>query len=239
MQTINNNRDIVIGDVHGCLNELKILINKLDLTSNDNLYFIGDIIDRGQDTIGTIKYIFELSKNINVQLILGNHEEKFHRYLDKNKELNNDLFNSYKRLLTNDEIEFLKKSYYNYYIKKHDVMLIHGGFLKKIKLSKEVNNLYIDRKHQHFSLLTMVRYIDTKGGFIELFNNDENSSFWAEKYNGEIGTIIFGHNYFLQDSPQFFKHAIGIDTGCVYGGWLTALILSEPGAISHISVKYT
>lgn len=235
MQSIN--RDIIIGDVHGCLNELKLLIEKLNLIPGDNIYFIGDVIDRGSDTISTIKFIMNLSLSFSVIMILGNHEEKFLRYIEKSKDLTNDIYNSYKNLLSENEISFLRKSYYNYYIKKFDIMLIHGGFLKKIKISKEVNNMYISRRHQNYSLLTMVRFIDKKGSFIELNKNDENSLFWAEHYKGEYGKVVFGHHVFMQDKPKVYKHAIGIDNGCVFGGWLTALILSDSSNTSSLSVK--
>ena len=74
-------RNIIIGDVHGCLDELKELINKLELSSTDNLFFIGDLIDKGPDSVGVVKYVYELSKLYSTVLILGNHEEKFLRFL--------------------------------------------------------------------------------------------------------------------------------------------------------------
>lgn len=74
-------RNIIIGDVHGCLDELKELINKLELSSADHLFFIGDLIDKGPDSVGVVKYVYELSKLYSTVLILGNHEEKFLRFL--------------------------------------------------------------------------------------------------------------------------------------------------------------
>ena len=237
MQITNKKRDIIIGDVHGCLEELKLLIGKIRLGPNDRIFFIGDIIDRGYDSIGTIKYIKYLSTLHTVVLIIGNHEEKFLRYIEKKNDLNNDIFNDYIKKLTSDDISFLKNAYYNYFIADQNIMLIHAGFLKKIKLVKGVNNKYINRSHKEYSLLTMVRCIDLNDNFIEMSKSDENSTFWAEKYNGDVGRIVFGHNYYLQDSPKIYNHAIGIDNGCVYGGWLTALIFDEECNSSSISIK--
>lgn len=238
MQTINRNkRLIIIGDVHGCLDELKELILALSLTTNDSIYFIGDLIDRGPDTIGTIKFIYTLSNHFNVIKIIGNHEEKFLRYLEKKNELNNDIFNEYLTKLSEQEINFLKDSYYNYYIPEHDIMLIHGGYLSKIELKKGINNKYINRKNTNFSILTMTRFIDPTGRFIEFGKNDDTSIFWAKKYNGQVGKVVFGHNYFKQNGPYYFEHAIGIDNGCVYGGWLTALIIDAHSNISSLSVQ--
>ena len=74
-------RHIIIGDIHGCIDELKMLIQKLELQQDDHLYFIGDLIDRGPDSVGVVKYVKALSEDYAVVLILGNHEEKFLRYL--------------------------------------------------------------------------------------------------------------------------------------------------------------
>jgi bis(5'-nucleosyl)-tetraphosphatase (symmetrical) len=43
-------RTIIIGDVHGCLDELKALINQLELTPSDRLFFIGDLINKGPNS---------------------------------------------------------------------------------------------------------------------------------------------------------------------------------------------
>ena len=61
--------------------------------------------------------------------------------------------------------------------------------------------------------------------------------FGQKKYNGEVGKVVFGHNYFKQNGPYYFEHAIGIDNGCVYGGWLTALIIDAHSNISSLSVQ--
>ena len=74
-------RTIVIGDIHGCYKELKQLI--VDLKDNreynkdtDRLIFLGDYIDRGEDSREVIWYIQELQKeNSNVIALMGNHEK--------------------------------------------------------------------------------------------------------------------------------------------------------------------
>lgn len=90
-------RHIVIGDIHGCNLELNALVENLKLTKKDNLYFIGDLIDKGVDSVGVVKTVYSLSRDYNVKLILGNHEEKFLRYV-KNKEINQAALNSMKNI---------------------------------------------------------------------------------------------------------------------------------------------
>ncbi len=64
-------RVIVIGDVHGCLDELEQLLEKLEYCpENDILYFLGDIINRGPYS----KEVFYKIKSLNAVSVLGNHE---------------------------------------------------------------------------------------------------------------------------------------------------------------------
>jgi predicted MPP superfamily phosphohydrolase len=74
-------RQIIIGDVHGCIDELNELMQLLAPSADDQLIFIGDLIDRGPDSSGVVRQVVQWSKQMDVKLILGNHEEKFLRYV--------------------------------------------------------------------------------------------------------------------------------------------------------------
>jgi len=76
----------IIGDVHGCIDELQELIQQLAPGAYDQLIFIGDLIDRGPDSSGVVRQVVQWSKQLNVKLILGNHEEKFLRYVQHIKD---------------------------------------------------------------------------------------------------------------------------------------------------------
>ena len=67
----------IIPDIHGCAKTLKVLLeNMLKVTKNDQLYFLGDYIDRGPDGKGVIDYLMHLQKEeYNVLLLKGNHED--------------------------------------------------------------------------------------------------------------------------------------------------------------------
>jgi len=71
-------RSIVIGDVHGCLNELKALVQKLDYRQgDDHIIFVGDLIDRGPYPVETVAYAMQLG----AYTIRGNHEDNALRWL--------------------------------------------------------------------------------------------------------------------------------------------------------------
>ncbi len=74
-------RHVFIGDVHGCIMELNLLLEKISLKETDILVFIGDLIDKGPDSVSVVKRFTTLKYKYDVKLILGNHEEKFLRYL--------------------------------------------------------------------------------------------------------------------------------------------------------------
>ena len=70
-------RQIAIGDIHGCVKTFRFLVhNELQVTSDDHLILLGDIIDRGPDSKGVIDEIIALrDRGIRVQVLQGNHEE--------------------------------------------------------------------------------------------------------------------------------------------------------------------
>ena len=82
----DTDRTIVIGDIHGCCQELKGLITLLlddgrYRPGHDKLIFLGDYIDRGKDSRSVIRYIRDLQKaNGHVIALMGNHEDMFVQY---------------------------------------------------------------------------------------------------------------------------------------------------------------
>ena len=241
-----NTRHIIIGDVHGCNRELQALINQLKLSIHDNLYFIGDLIDKGPDSIGVIQTVYKLSRKYKVKLILGNHEEKFLRFL-KNKESNvnalqamknTEVFEQLDNLASKDEIDMLKNAYFYYKLPEHNYLLVHAGLPNDISLSLTDFPKYgkhFEKPFKKLRLLTMTRNLNKLGKFLSLGEESEGKYFWAEKYDGKYGTIVYGHEAYIGEGIKKYNNAIGIDTGCVYGGALTALVIEGVNEIYHLS----
>ncbi len=73
-----NGRRIAIGDIHGCADTFQLLVRKLDLQAEDQLFLLGDLIDKGTRSKEVIDYTLELKeKGLNVFPIMGNHELSF------------------------------------------------------------------------------------------------------------------------------------------------------------------
>lgn len=136
----------VIPDVHGCAKTLQYLIEQdIKATKSDNLYFLGDYIDRGPDAKGVIDYIMSLQKGgYNINYILGNHEaylldawengQKFHLFKtqaekewDKHGGL--DTLRSFgvhrPKNIEKQYIDWIKKG--QYFIELDNYVLVHAG----------------------------------------------------------------------------------------------------------------
>jgi serine/threonine protein phosphatase 1 len=241
-------RHIIIGDIHGCIDELQILIQKLELMQSDHLYFIGDLIDRGPDSAAVVKYTRLLSEKYAVVLILGNHEEKFLRYLS-HKMNNQSAVKSMKGTAEFDDlilqlddvdIKFLSIAYFNYNIPSENICLLHGGIPGNNKIDLSINHQYSQellKSKKGFELILKTRYLDESENFISLGMENENSVFWADNYDGRYGKVIFGHHAIINDCPKEFPHAIDVDTGCVFGGWLTACVVESKSNFNFISIR--
>lgn len=211
------NKLIIYGDIHGCYDEFISIRNKINPQKDDIEVCVGDIITKGKDSIKTLDFVIEY----NIKSVLGNHEDKIIRYLkhqQSNKKnpitLDGDEQNIVNQL-TNEHINFLEQL--PLYLKFENITILHGGLQNNMNL----NEL---SKRDRQKILRM-RYLDKNGNFLALDKEDENSIFWADIYDGNQGFIVYGHQWF--DDIKQNQHTLGIDTGCVYGNKLTAVIFTN------------
>jgi bis(5'-nucleosyl)-tetraphosphatase (symmetrical) len=211
------NRLIIYGDIHGCHNEFISLRKKINPKKNDIEVCVGDVITKGKDSIKLLKYL----QTHNIKSVLGNHEDKLVRYLEhkKNKKKNPVVLDSDEKLiidnLDNNDIEYLKNM--PLFLRFKDITVLHGG----IQNHQSLNNLV---KKENSKILRL-RYLDTDNNFIAYGKENEDSIFWADIYDGNQGFIVYGHQWF--DEVKQSKFALGIDTGCVYGNKLSAVIFDN------------
>lgn len=91
----NYERVFAIGDIHGSLDKLKSLMDNIPYINDKDLFiFLGDYIDRGEQSLESLKYIMELSKKENIICLMGNHEQMMLDFF-KNNDLNTtDVYDS-------------------------------------------------------------------------------------------------------------------------------------------------
>ncbi|MFO7882450.1 MAG: metallophosphoesterase family protein [Kosmotogaceae bacterium] len=195
----------VIGDIHGCLKSLKKLMKKLPVKKEDELIFVGDYIDRGSDSKGVVDFLVELSNKYKCIFLRGNHEQMLLDYLDDKKLGRIWYLNGMDATLKSyGDINSIPKDHLDFfrstefYYLTGDYLIVHAGLVPGKPLEEQ------DK--------------------MELIWIREEFIYCNKPLNSKI--IVFGHTPFL-DGPYFDKTKIGIDTGCVYGGKLTAIRLED------------
>jgi serine/threonine protein phosphatase 1 len=199
---MDDKRFFVVGDIHGCLDMFRGLMDKIDWDPvKDGLILLGDYIDRGNDSKGVVDYIIGLKKiSPNIQCLMGNHEELFLNYISGEDE-GTFLFNGGVNTLT---------SYYENGNREIDPE--HIAFIKSLLIMVELDDYYIVHAGLKPGVETKAQTVKDKLWIREPF-------IFSEYDFGK--RIIFGHTPF--SSPLIMDNKIGLDTGAVFGNKLTCL----------------
>ena len=234
-------RHLIIGDVHGMLPELVSLIETFNPTEDDEITFVGDLVDKGPESPGVVRYVRELSETHRVVVVEGNHESKHrqHRKNLRNGKVREGEVNDITKMLSDEDIEFMDSFMPFHRIPEHGILVVHGGIPGNLEHFPETIEEYLgmsNSKRKRFLKISRTRVLckDT-GKFRSLEDATPEDPFWDEVYDGRFGFVVFGHEPFL-DGPKVREHSVGIDTGCVFGGTLTGLVINEDGTRSFLGV---
>ncbi|MCK4278708.1 MAG: metallophosphoesterase [Desulfurellaceae bacterium] len=203
------NRIFVIGDIHGCYERLKTLFKKLHIKNNDMLIFLGDYIDRGTDSKKVVEEVINLKSQYHIITLLGNHEKMLLDILQKSLPIEMWLFNGGETTLL------------SYGIKKYNISSDlfppeHIEFFKSLLPYYEMGNYIFVHAGLKPNIPLGKQSIDDLVWIRDEF-------IYSDCDFGKV--VVFGHTPLAE--PLFLKNKIGIDTGAVYGGKLTCLVLPE------------
>jgi serine/threonine protein phosphatase 1 len=229
-------RHIIIGDVHGMKLELVALLENTNFSKEDHLVFVGDLLDKGPDSAGVVRFVRELSASHDVTVVEGNHENKHTRFransgvrpgvAKKMAEAQPEL-ESITGVLTQEDKEFLGSVVPFHRIPEHNVLVVHAGIpanMDWFPSSVEEAVSLGGKKKKSFGQVMRVREVCKETGkFLALGAAGEDDPFWAEVWDGRFGHVVFGHTPCRE--VMKFPHATGIDTGAVFGGKLTAMVI--------------
>lgn len=244
-------RTCIFGDVHGMRDLLEELVEKLDLKESDTLVSLGDLVDKGPDSAGTVKYLGQLSREAPFKTVLleANHEDRHIRYqrnLTERPKIARQMAEAAKMLpdldaaLDEEDRAFLKSAHLFLRVPSHNVLCLHAGIPGNFDWFPETVEevCALPKKDQQWLRQVLrTRYLDAETGrMLSLGKEKPGDPFWADIYDGRYGHVVFGHQPFFE-GPREFPHATGIDTGAVEGGHLTALVLHEGGTREYVSVK--
>lgn len=242
-------KHFIVGDVHGMAVELDALITTLNPSTDDTVVFVGDLVDKGDDSAGVVRFVRELSQTHNVVVVEGNHEDK-HRRFRTNRvarpEVAAKMVERQAELaeitdaLSAEDVAFLDAAVPFHRVTEHDVLVVHGGIPANMDTFpatvEEARSLGGKRKRA-FQCILRTRHVHHETGkMVQLGAETEADPFWAETFDGRFGHVVFGHEPMKGDVPGEWEHATGIDTGCVFGGRLTAMVIESDGSRSFVSV---
>ncbi|MFF8769276.1 polynucleotide kinase-phosphatase [Kitasatospora sp. NPDC015120] len=222
----------IVGDIHGCRSELETLLTRLGWTlvrddagrpvdavhpAGRTAVFVGDLVDRGPDTPGVLRLVMGMVAAGHAVCVPGNHENKLGRALDGRKvTVSHGLQESLDQLAQEPEEfraevrTFIRGLVSHYLLDGGALVVCHAGLPEKYhgRASGRVRShaLYGDTTGETDEYGLPVRYP------------------WAEEYRGRA-LVVYGHT--PVPSAGFVNNTICLDTGCVFGGSLTALRYPE------------
>lgn len=222
----------VVGDVHGCRSELETLLGTLGYVvvrdeegrpvdaahpEGRRALFVGDLVDRGPDSVGVLRLVMGMVAAGHALAVPGNHEHKLVRALDgRNVTVSHGLETTLAELAAEtDEFRAAVRAFCDGLVAHlvldgGDLVVAHAG------LKEEFHNRASGRVRA-FAL-----YGDTTG------ESDEYGLPvrlpWADDYRGRA-TVLYGHT--PTPVPTWVNNTMCLDTGCVFGGHLTALRYPE------------
>ncbi|HEX9296610.1 MAG TPA: metallophosphoesterase family protein [Polyangiaceae bacterium] len=205
-------RTVVVGDVHGCSDELERLLELVQFEDGDALYFLGDMLSRGPDP----EAVLALFRRTRARGVRGNHDDALLRWHARRREGGPELHlgrANQKLALQLEPADWEALESLALYIElpSHDLVLVHAGLIPGVALEA-----------QPLEALLSMRYLGPNNEPIE----KGGSILWGARYVGPPH-VLFGHN--AGREVQLHEWATGIDTGAVYGQRLTAVVL-DPGA---------
>ena len=220
----------IIGDVHGCCDELEQLLQQLGYERNDGgpwahpagrkAIFVGDLVDRGPRIVDTLKTVMSMSQAGTALSVPGNHDIKLKRKLE-----GRDVTVSHGLDRTLAELEqqtpefraevqkFLDGLVSHYVFDDGRLVVAHAGMKAEMQGRGSA-------KVRDFALFGETTGETDEFGLPVRYN-------WAAEYRGRA-SVVYGHTPVPE--PEWLNRTINIDTGCVFGGTAHGLALAREGA---------
>ncbi len=191
---------IVVGDIHGCFDEFRDLLDKIGPSEDDEIVAVGDICNRGPNSADVVDFFRE---NRRAVTILGNHE------------VNNIMWAARKRTPSKPQIvEYLLSGerfpemieYFRalpLYLEFEDFIAVHAALDPRRHLSNQKRRILIKGYQK---------------------NDPEKNELWKKLYSG-TKWVFYGHEF--RPKPHIVGQTVGLDAGCCFGGALGAVVMPD------------
>ena len=224
----------IIGDIHGCFEETRSLLAKLGYSVSESerqdgvrysvippdgrkAIFVGDLVDRGPDSPGVLRLVMDMVEDDVAICVPGNHDDKLQRKLSgRNVKVTHGLAETMQQLEGESEefiarvISFVRGLISHYVLDRGRLVVAHAG-MKQAYQGRGSGTV------RAFAL-----YGETTGETDEYGLPVRHD--WASEYRGDA-MVVYGHTPVAE--AEWLNNTICIDTGCVFGGNLTALRYPE------------
>jgi Calcineurin-like phosphoesterase len=198
-------RTLIVGDVHGCLDELLALVQRFGRRPDDRVVLVGDLVAKGPSSAGVVAW----ARTSNTEAVLGNHDAHVLKAVHGDTHVG-PAHRAVADALSAADVAWLASR--PLWLRLDGAaagshLVVHGGLVPGIPLEQQT------REH-----LLNLRSITAEGEPSKRIDGAP----WASLWRGPEH-VVFGHDAVrgLQRHP----FATGLDTGCVYGRELTALVL--------------
>ena len=206
-------RTIVVGDIHGCYDELMDLLDQLGFAASDLIVAVGDLITKGPKSREVLELFMTDSR---FKTVIGNHDLALRRVWNGEEvDLKPSQKETLKELKADKDrfLPFLNSLPFMIDLGSH--LVVHAGVRPNVALHSQTTKD-----------LTQIR---TLGDDPE----SKEGTPWYQVYVGEK-FVLFGH--WPSPQPRRGKMALGLDTGCVYGYQLTAYTI-ETGELNSVPAR--
>lgn len=214
-------RTFFVGDVHGCYDELVQLVDAAKLGSSDRLVLVGDLVARGPES----GKVVELARARGALRVRGNHEARLLAWRrgrhGEPTELSRPLGAAHQKAadqLSEADWAYLEEAPVTLDLPEHGVRVVHAGMDPHLPWSEQSDDVLVTIRH--------VRGDDATAEAIP----------WGTLYQGPPH-VLFGHD--ARAGLQVHAWCTGLDTGCVYGGMLTGLMLEAGQHVPSDPTKRT
>jgi predicted phosphodiesterase len=206
-------RTIVVGDIHGCYDELVDLLEEVKFGDNDRLISVGDLITKGPKSREVLD---RFMSEPNFLAVIGNHDLALRRRWNGEKfKLKASQKPTHKELKKDKEhyVAYLNSLPFSIDLGTH--LVVHAGLRPGVALHSQTTED-----------MTELRSLGAD-------RESRSGTPWYDNYDGEK-IVLFGH--WPSAETRRGKKAIGLDTGCVYGHQLTAYIV-ETGELKSVAAR--
>lgn len=207
---------LIVGDVHGCYHEMQMILSKARSHTSKPLLviFAGDMLRKGPKNLEVMEYIRSNCKT--VFCVRGNHEQSILKKIDESeKRLSED--DAWLRTLESSDIDFLRDLPYTITIPDLKITVVHAGLVPDTPMHLQANSVMLNMRSLE------IKEDIFHGHVWNPTNNGKVGVPWASLWTGP-NHVYFGHD--AQRKLQFYEFATGLDSGCVYGGYLSSVLIS-------------